>query len=224
MGLSSISALSVDAARFGAISEVLLDDLPYQSLRECMDFTLVYWDTTLKPSANNDSRVWEKHSIRRYFSGQLEHLWNENPVLQWYDPNKEIRNALGKRFEKCGIRFIPLVMEDIGLICELDIAFLRPGRPGKLILDSGDIDNRIKTLLDALRVPTDSSEMPMRPGETSPNPVYCLTENDSLIVGLKVTTDQLLVPETADKYEACLSMRVTVRGVHPKSPYEFRGT
>src|SRR5712691_4221621 len=84
--------------------EVLFSDPPEKATRECMHFTLVYWDTTLK-AAGRDTRNWEKHHIRRHFSSQLEALWNVSPVLWGYDHNGDIQNALGKRFERGGVEF-----------------------------------------------------------------------------------------------------------------------
>ena len=47
----------------------------------------------------------------------------------------------------------------MALTCGLKILFLRKEGPGKLILQGGDIDNRLKTLLDALKMPSDLSEI-----------------------------------------------------------------
>jgi hypothetical protein len=188
-----------------------------------MDFTLVYWDTTLKAASQGNKRSWEKHHIRRHFSSQLEHLWEVSPNLRWFDHGKYIRNSYAKKYERDGVEFVPLVVEELGLVCDLDIAFLRPGAPGKIVSDGGDIDNRIKVLLDALRVPKDASEMHLKPGETTPKRIYCLMEDDKLVTSIKVMTDRLLVPETTEDSEACVSIHVIVRGISPATPYEFRG-
>jgi hypothetical protein len=57
----------------------------------------------------------------------------------------------------------------------------------------GDIDNRIKTLFDALHVPKNCSEVQGAP-EDSEKPFYCLLEDDTLITGVQVRTDRLLIP------------------------------
>lgn len=206
----------------GALTEVIPFEEPERATSECMNFTLVYWNTQLRPSGNK-SLPWEKHRIRRDLSSQLERLWEVHSVLRGYDQHKKIQGALAKRFERSGTEYVPLVVADIGLVCDLDITFLRPEEPGKLILESGDIDNRIKTLLDALRVPTDGSEAYLKPEETKPERIYCLLENDSLVTQMQITTDRLLVPDTSEKFEACLLIRVNVRGLSPLTPYEFRG-
>jgi hypothetical protein len=54
----------------------------------------------------------------------------------------------------CGYRTLALANTFNGLICRLAITFLRREDPGAVV-HGGDIDNRLNTLLDALR---------MRPG------------------------------------------------------------
>jgi hypothetical protein len=90
--------------------------------------------------------------------------------------------------------FVPLVSQTAGLVAELDILFVRPQLPGAVVSSGGDLDNRIKTLLDALRVPR-AGEIAAtdRPGE-SEDPFYCLLEDDILVTRLAVTADQLLQP------------------------------
>ncbi|MCA1626043.1 MAG: hypothetical protein LC768_07980 [Acidobacteria bacterium] len=66
---------------------------------------------------------------------------------------------MARQYSRFGYRFVPLVSRDNFMICGLDILFLRRENPGDLILRGGDIDNRIKTLLDALRMPDDCNEV-----------------------------------------------------------------
>lgn len=47
------------------------------------------------------------------------------------------------------------------LYAELDILVLRPEAPGAVIVHSGDVDNQLKTLFDALRRPAEASEAPV---------------------------------------------------------------
>jgi hypothetical protein len=209
-------------AQLGSIRETILDDPPDIPVRKFMDFTLVYWDTQLKPGGNTNKRVWEKHHIRRFFSSQLAALWKIHPVLSRFDVTGSIQAGLAKRFERGGIEIVPLIVGDFDLTCELDIVMLRPDTPGNIILEGGDIDNRIKVLLDALRVPKDTNEMPLKSGEINPKRIYCLLEDDSLITAIRIKTDCLLVPDTTDKYEVCLSIGVSVKVSDPLAPYQFR--
>jgi hypothetical protein len=90
-----------------------------------------------------------------------------------------------------------MVTEENGLICKLDILMLRHGQPGRAIYD---VDNRLKTLFDALRkakVPLElgagTSSGQVMPAEDE-DPFYILLEDDKLITHISVTTDTMLEP------------------------------
>jgi hypothetical protein len=121
---------------------------------------------------------------------------------------------LAERYERFGYRFVPLVRRDLSLICGIDILFLRPDQPGD-VLKSGDIDNRLKTLFDALQMPRDKSQLPANaaaPGDDE-TPFFCLLEDDSVITKLSVETDLLLQPtgERFDVNDARLVITVRLR-------------
>jgi hypothetical protein len=84
-----------------------------------------------------------------------------------------------------------LVIEELSLSCRLDILFLRSDRAGSLI-KSGDIDNRLKTLFDALRMPESKAELG---GYEKPiddeDPFFVLLQDDKLITHISVETDVL---------------------------------
>ena len=113
-----------------------------------------------------------------------------------------MKDIIPDQYREYGYRFLPLVIEKWTLLCNLDILFLRRDVPGGLI-HAGDIDNRIKTLLDALRKPGNGEELA---GNEEPqdgeDPFYCLLEDDKLITGLHVDTDTLL-----DSYEGDVDNR-----------------
>ena len=110
-----------------------------------------------------------------------------------------------------GANFIPLVRKSLGLACELDVTFLRKEEPGSLVLQSGDLDNRMKTLPDALKVPGPSD---MKAGAPDADPFYCLLEEDALNTGLNIKTDRLLDKPNAPVSEVHLVIGVTVRVLH----------
>ncbi len=95
--------------------------------------------------------------------------------------------------------------------------FLRSEKPGDIIRNGGDLDNRLKTLFDALRMPLDETELkgicPSKPNER----VYCLLEDDSLITKVSVSTHQLLEPveEGEEESDIELIMHVTVQSTYP---------
>jgi hypothetical protein len=91
-------------------------------------------------------------------------------------------------------RFVPLIGERLATSCSLDILFLRRDAPGGLVKHGGDLDNRIKVLFDALRMPQNRGELPTSAPETDEDPFYCLLEDDRFINGVTITTDKLLTP------------------------------
>jgi hypothetical protein len=100
---------------------------------------------------------------------------------------------LGGKWERCGRGFIPLVTEEMNLRCKVDILFLRPEEPGRVI-QGGDLDNRLKTIFDALRLPANIDEAGGRNAEAEEEgPTYCLLEDDRLISEVRVNTDSLLL-------------------------------
>ena len=101
-------------------------------------------------------------------------------------------DLITKNWERCGYRFVPLVTEEFCLRCSLDILFLRPEEPG-LLIRSGDIDARIKTIFDALRLPKNLAETGNVGPQHGEDPFYCLLEDDKLVSEIRVTTDQLLL-------------------------------
>lgn len=144
--------------------------------------------------ANADAA--RKHEIRKAFHPQLATLWG-SPALaiirekEWVIPGGYERwlRARGKS------RFIPLVMERSGNVVELHITWLRPGLLGSLVNASGDIDNRLKTLFDALRVPNVEVQ-----GANDEQPMFCLLDDDALITDVRITTDRLLEVEVHDMH------------------------
>lgn len=87
---------------------------------------------------------------------------------------------------------------------------LRPEPPGNVLTQSGDIDNRLKTLFDALAVP----QLQAIPSGSSPTdderPFYCLLEDDNLVTAISVQVDELLEPD-ADRNEVDLTIKVVTR-------------
>ena len=93
------------------------------------------------------------------------------------------------KWDRGGHGFIPLITEEMDIRCSLDILFLRPSPPGKII-DRADLDNRLKTLVDALRVPDTADGLGAPSGD---HPTYCLLQDDRLISEIRVVSDQLLL-------------------------------
>ena len=115
-----------------------------------MEFRLTY-DGPLKAAAG----VNEKHELRKTFHEQFKVLWKQIPLSDNLDllenPPKKNRISIITDFDD--YQFAPLVCERLHLICELDLVILHPEAPGSVVTQGGDIDNRLKTLFDSLRMP-----------------------------------------------------------------------
>ncbi|AVX04501.1 hypothetical protein MXMO3_01977 [Maritalea myrionectae] len=110
---------------------------------------------------------------------------------------------------KHGKKFRPLVRESLGLTCTLDILFLRQEDPGAILKKGGDIDNRVKTFVDALEMPPEDLD-----GDETDDINYPLLESDTLVKGLSIQTERLLLPETTFPNEVHLIVEVKVHVEH----------
>lgn len=164
----------------------------------------------------------EKQELRRKFHLQLKELWRQkplNPEFLRYIEEPYISDSRSNKIniiKKAGsFSFVPIVCETFRTIADLDITFLRPEEPGSILTKGGDIDNRIKTLLDGLRIPkiNEIPPPPMDCPQDGENPFFCLLEDDALVTHLSVTTDRLL--EFNDLSEVVLLISVTVRVAQP---------
>lgn len=195
-----------------------------------MHFRLVY-SGELKAAQRDaidgqlDKLAQHKQSIRRVFHRQLKHLWKKDWFLsghrvfaadygmKWSASDHDMRfspsddqkvslaEAVASSHGEYGYRFVPLVRMDWRLKCSLHVLFLRHDPPGSVV-SAGDLDNRIKTLIDALRKPANASELmgneiPLE-GE---DPFFCLLEDDRLITGFTVESDRYLEPPKGNKDE-----------------------
>jgi hypothetical protein len=164
---------------------------------DTVQFRLIY-DGRLPAASVSDTRSTVKHAIRKALHPQLDELWSFHPALERIARHTDEQVGAvfsGDAFARCGYRFVPLICNAFGLTCSLDILFLRRDMPGGLIRSGGDIDNRLKVLFDALRVPQNCSELAgATPEPHEANRFFCLLEDDALITELRVTTDWLLTP------------------------------
>ena len=196
-----------------------------------MKFTLTY-DGELR-SKSDLRRKWE---IRKHLHPQLKELWNVHPALhvlrlRRYIPSggysiieSHHRGDTPENIQHNSIRsgphidlcepiikrdhtFLPLVRDLLALQCGLKIIFLRKESPGK-IYQGGDLDNRLKTLFDALSIPNEDQVVAR---DEFDSPIYCLLEDDRLITSLSVETHRLLSQPTASNHEVRLLIEVDVR-------------
>lgn len=163
------------------------EELPVNRM---LEFHLIYQGAL---RANGDAK--HKHAIRRYFHRQLMNAWGtlyplkgrsviEFPAIVFGEQENTREQLI--QVGVAGKRFLPIVRCDLALICKLDILLLGDRR---IVLQHTDIDNKIKTLLDALQIPAANQFC-----DGPEDPLYCLLENDSLVSELRVAVDYLLCP------------------------------
>jgi hypothetical protein len=200
---------------------VVMDDPHFDPKDDSMQFRLTYEGKLL-----SNGHAQHKHEIRKKFHPQLRQLWeitpslNEmrNPVRELVEvnrpPDRSRVEYLAEEFSRNNYQFVPLVTRDLGIsFCGIDILFLRPDPPGNVVKKS-DIDNRLKTLFDALRMPEGKAELG---GFDTPGPdeipFFCLLQDDALITKVSVETDFLLQPtgEKFEKNDARLIITITLQ-------------
>ena len=143
-----------------------------------MEFRLIY-EGPLHGQGAKSGHKWE---IRRALHPQLQRLWRERPLKDAASSllaHPALPDKPSVIVEKGGLLFAPLVTQRLDLYAELSVLLFRQQPRGTLITDGGDIDNRLKTLLDGLRVPHGSmegrTELPPQP---DPTPFFCLLEDE----------------------------------------------
>lgn len=174
-----------------------------------MEFTL-YYRGPLKAATSSKKRAREKHELRRSIHTQLKELWNQKPLSEhseFLQPKKETATWMGEveggdlvigseditlLREVKEFQFVPTISADLDMVADLTITLLRPEPPGRIVTQGGDIDNRLKTLLDALKVPREAEIPPGAGPLEDESPFFCLLEDDALITSLDVRTDRLL--------------------------------
>jgi hypothetical protein len=179
-----------------------------------MDFTLRY--SGKLPACTRDSpRTAEKHQIRCGFEDQLADLWardrrlkdvNLDAIRQAqksarfdYDLPRPIGGSVDRKYYYIShpgrdTRFIPLVTALRFMRCELTVTMYRhkgDAFKGGLLDSNGDIDNQLKTLFDALRMPQEVGQVPAN-WTHSKREFFCLLEDDSLISRLDLRTKYFL--------------------------------
>ena len=157
-----------------------------------MEFRLVY-----KGRLKANGSATEKQAIRRSLDPQLRRLWEQQPLDDYKGclPGGKSEHESPFIFKTGPITCIPVVASKAHLVAEIAITILRPEAPGSIVTQCGDIDNRLKTLLDALRMPQNVGELGKGTSEREEGDLYCLLEDDNLITHLSVTTDRRAGPE-----------------------------
>lgn len=205
-----------------------------------MKFRLVF--NGMVPSTGNKSKPSDVARIRRDFDKQLKQLWSTHPALSVLHENafKELPSlnlimdptlvTRRKKWERDpsgweplipeeivgSKRYLPLVRKTLHLSSELGILFMCQDDPRELITQGGDLDGRLKTVLDALRIPSlqeqDKTEEKYLPDEVG----YVLLESDTLITRIDIEKDRLLLPSDGHAHHChiVIDVQLNVLEVH----------
>ena len=199
------------------IDRNLLSRLPLRMIRQPnnpawspMQKLTLFYRGELK--SNGDAK--HKHAIRSVFHLQLERHFMDKHENLYEKVTGEVPEAQQNedfiathlnRVERAPHLFYPLAL--VGLV-ELDITMLRPGPMGQILAGGGDIDNRLKTLFDALQVP-DANQSKVVSGSEK---MHCLMADDKLVSRVNVRTSQLLDVPTESR-EVVVVIDVTLPDV-----------
>jgi hypothetical protein len=170
-----------------------------------MEFTLFYTGII---KSGNSADITNKNDIRVKIHEQLTTLRNHPPL----NSRKDLfdKNAYPDFHTNVkGFDYFSLVSGKWNMYVELSLNVLIPHNS----LSFGDIDNKLKTLFDALRPPRNENEIPKSwiPNSTQ-KPLLCLLEDDELIYKVNIDTDYLLDTTLTKPGEIMVIMYVKVKG------------
>jgi len=163
-----------------------------------LKFTLYYRG----PIGSN--KIAHKHAIRRQFHEQMKELWEQHKGLaSLSDLNRKTRHKKVPQISSNNrngdsYNWLYLIGPAHGISCSLEITLLKRGAYGKILRHGGDLDNKLKTLIDALKAPRHKEEHPDGPPMDDENPYFCVMEDDNFIDSIKIKTDRLLATSASN--------------------------
>ena len=169
------------------------------------------------PSGQTRGQLGIKQDIRRAFNVYLRNVWkNEKRLKEFmgrglpsvrYPVKRSAPDDEQNPFyqtELCGFSWIPLVSRRNRLKVDLRIELL--GESARVLKPKGDLDNRLKVVMDGLRMVRQSGEIEPADKGQGKN-LFVLLEDDSLIRTLDVTA----TPSLGSPAEHRVTVDVTVR-------------
>jgi hypothetical protein len=136
--------------------------------------------------------IW---AIRDYVHVQLEQLFKTHPALSGRSgASRVLRHALIPPIRVDDHRFFALARSNFNLKCGLKVDLLVNHQPGSVLSKQGDLDNRLKTLFDGLRVPTVTQEIKQfkTREQLEADDYICLLQDDVLITSLQIEVQRYL--------------------------------
>lgn len=184
-----------------------------------------------------------KHEIRKQIHTQLKNMWEKHPVISgikickickknhaldivddtdrhelqnladYVQEHADLKKAM-QELNNNNYAFCPLVSSALGLQCAIDILLLREDAVAG-VYKSGDLDNRIKTLIDGLTMPRTSDQIPANSTPSAAEtPFYTLLADDNIISSLKVETDTRHKAEGDESFVTAI-ITVDVKPINP---------
>ena len=147
--------------------------------RHEMRFKLIY-DGPLPP--DNRSRPISEIKAEKRFHRNYGSCGEMQPgivITIWLVNPKFGPEAIARAYRRGDVNFVPLIRRTNGMLFTLDILVLLRQRPYRSTFQEGDLDSRIKTLIDGLG-------MPRQPIDDATPELVCLFEDDDLITELSV--------------------------------------
>jgi hypothetical protein len=183
-----------------------------------MRFTLTYIGelpaTGNRRSSNPAPKLPIIWAIRNDLATQLEGVFLRHPAISGVGSihSRAAFNTLRVPVVRSGFGFLPLVRPDLETVCDLKIKMLVNHEVGSVVTQAGDLDNRIKTLLDALRLPKDNEFFGNSP---TVDPCPCLLHDDAMVVDLCVSQERWYSRLPQTEKEVQLHLEVQVRTARP---------
>lgn len=144
-------------------------------------------------SGGGKDKVAAISDMRLSFHNQLARLWGEHPfeVLKEWEDSNFAAGAPNFIRRVSGVNFVPFYDErKVGIAVGLEINLLS-GQPkdAPKVISAGDLDNRIKSVIDALHPPQKDS---LSQELTALNRVYCLMSDDEAVKEISASTRPFL--------------------------------
>jgi Endodeoxyribonuclease RusA. len=174
-----------------------------------MEFCLHYYGK-LKSRDNATG----KHAIRQTLHHQIHSLCMSDPFENAFKQDLDgTRSDKDKPMyvEHDGKRYWFLISEYLATVVDVNITILVPHDLGRMVQNGGDIDNRIKTLFDALRVPAVASEIPASDAfEYGTSGMYCLLQDDKLINRVSIRSYRDHAPIDGDSVRCLIEVETKI--------------
>jgi hypothetical protein len=143
---------------------------------------ILTYEGRIPSKASSKEAVWD---MRRSFDRQLKKLWGKEPfdVLKKWEEAPFGGGAPNFLVHRKDQLFVPYYGHAVGVGVSLDIRLLTGMPDRQAVINAGDLDNRIKRIIDALQAPTQNGELldDLEPDQRW----HCLVDNDSAVLGLQ---------------------------------------